>query len=57
VIPAGPKEAREAEKPGPAAGAGCDRESDGHGVYAEYFLNGGAHRTFLDGRYGLAPPA
>ena len=33
----------------------CDRESDGHGVYADYYLNTGAHRTLTDGNGSASP--
>jgi len=33
----------------------CDNERDGHGVYADYYLNGGAHRTLTDANGSAYP--
>jgi hypothetical protein len=33
----------------------CDQERDGHGVYADYYLNIGAHRTLTDANGSAYP--
>jgi hypothetical protein len=32
----------------------CDREADGHGVYAEYYLSSGAFKSVVDGNGSAA---